>query len=79
MRRLDEVVDEAAVTLAGMRPDDQGAALATACESVAESLHEQSPELSDEEVRTFCVEVARRVKRRLAQFDAQDGNRGALH
>lgn len=68
---LDDLVQHAAFELAGMHPVDQQAALAAACESLAESLREQRPWLSDAEIRKACTELAKRVRARLAEIEPQ--------
>lgn len=68
--RLDDLVNHAEFELAGMHPDDQGAALAVACESLAEYLHEQRPELTHAQVRAACIQLAKRVRARLKHIEA---------
>lgn len=70
MPKLDDVVTEAATMLCGMQPDDQAAALAAGCEAVAETLHERQPDLTDDEIRGVCEQLAHKVNQRLAQFNA---------
>lgn len=75
---LNEVVERAAFELVGLPEPDQGACIAAACESVAEWLVENRPDLTDEEIRSVCVGLAKRVKARLSEVDTQPAS-AALH
>lgn len=73
--RLDEFIDHAALELIDMHADDRGAALAAACESMAEWLYEHRPDLTDKERCAACVEVAKRITARLKEIDSQPAGR----
>lgn len=61
MSKLNEVVDEAATSLAGLHPDNAAA---------ADDLCEWRPQLTDEQVRGLYVQFAARVKQRIEFFAA---------
>jgi len=68
---LDELVESAAFELVGLHPDDQRAALSTACECFAEGLQLARPELTANDIRCACYKLARRVRARLREIEAQ--------
>jgi len=68
---FEEFVDRAAFELVDMDPPDQGAALAAACETLAEYLSVSRPDLTEDDIRAACVSLAKRVRARLGEIEAQ--------